>query len=98
MTKMFSYVAIAALLLLPGCSGGLDGEYTDDSGMVTYAFKSGSKVEMTVMGITQEMDYKLEDGKVKLGAPGGPLQVISIDKDGCLEVGGLGGKVCKKKK
>jgi hypothetical protein len=97
MTKMFSYVAIAALLLLPACSGGLDGEYTDDAGIVTYAFKSGGKVEMNSMGITQEMDYKLEDGKVKLGTPGGGTQVASIDKDGCL-VGALTGKMCKKKK
>jgi len=53
-----------------------------------------------VMGMvqTQEMDYKLDEGKVKLGMAGGPQQVMSIDKDGCLEAGGMMGKMCKKKK
>jgi hypothetical protein len=101
MRNLSSYF-VATMLLLAACSRGLDGEYTDESGMFTYSFKSGGKVEITtkVMGMlqTQEMDYKLEEGKVKVGTAGGPQQVMPIDKDGCLEAGGLIGKLCKKKK
>ena len=93
---------VAAILLVAACSKGLDGEYVDDSGMFTFKFKSNGKVEITtkVMGTqqVQEMDYRLEEGKVKLGASGGPQQVMPIDKNGCLEAGGLMGKMCKKKK
>jgi hypothetical protein len=101
MATMHRNIAVAALLLLTACSGGgLDGTYTDTSGIVMYTFKSGGKVEITTtaMGVqqTQETDYKIEEGKLKLGMSGGPQQVIAIDKGGCLDVGGLMGKMCKK--
>ena len=92
---------LAALLLLPACSGDLDGEYTDASGMFTYNFKSNGKVEMTQKDAgrsqTHEMHFRLEAGTVKLGREGGPQQVIPIDKDGCLEAGSPMGRMCKKK-
>jgi len=91
---------VAATLLVTACSSGMEGVYSDKSGMFSYKFKSGGKVELTskVLGVEQtaEMDYKLEDGKVKLGMAGGPMQVISIDKNGCLEAGFMG-KMCRKK-
>lgn len=99
--KQLGRYLVAAALLLPACSRGMEGEYSDDSGMFTYAFKRNGKVEVTqnVLGMSQvsELEYRLEDGKVKLGPPGGPQQVISVDKDGCLNAGGLMGKLCKKK-
>jgi len=91
----------ALALVLAACGGGVSGEYTDESGMFTYNFKSGGKVEVTtnVFGMvqTQEMDYEVEDGKLKLGPKGGPQQVISIDDEGCLNAGFLQGKMCRKK-
>jgi hypothetical protein len=64
-------------------------------------FKSGGKVaaQTKVFGTIQEqeLDYEVEDGKVKIGPSGGPKQVASIDANGCLDVGGLVGKLCKKK-
>ena len=97
-------VALAlAVLVVASCGGAsLSGEYADDSGMFTYNFKPGGKVEITtnVLGTSQtvEMHYELEEGKVKVGTAGGPQQVITIDKEGCLDMGGIVGKLCKKKK
>ena len=93
-------VALAlAVLVVASCGGAsLSGEYADDSGMFTYNFKPGGKVEMTTLGGTVEMHYELEDGKVKVGMAGGPQQVFTIDKEGCLDGGGMMGKLCKKKK
>jgi hypothetical protein len=92
---------VAAVLLLSACSGDLDGEYTDASGMFTYNFKSNGKVEMTQNAYgrsqTHEMHYRLEGGTVRLGREGGPQQVMQIDKDGCLEAGSPMGRMCKKK-
>jgi PBP1b-binding outer membrane lipoprotein LpoB len=90
----------AAALLLVGCSGGPEGEYSDASGAMTYKFKQGGKLEITmnVLGMVQtvETEYRYEEGKVKIGPSGGPQQVISVDKDGCLLAGFFAGKLCKK--
>jgi hypothetical protein len=92
---------VAAILLLAACSGDLDGEYTDESGMFTYNFKSNGLVEMTQKAPgrsqTHQMHYRLEEGVVKLGREGGPQQVIRIEKDGCLDAGSPMGRMCKKK-
>jgi len=97
----FRSAVLATAALLVACSGGVSGEYTDDSGMFTYNFKSGGKVEITtnVFGTSQvqEMDYEFEDGKVKLGPENGPKQILPLDDDGCLDAGGLQGKLCRKK-
>ena len=88
-----------AVLVVTSCGGGsLSGEYSDASGMFTYMFKPGGKVEMATLGGTVEMHYELEDGKVKVGMGGGLQQVFTIDKEGCLDGGGMMGKLCKKKK
>ena len=83
-----------ALLVTVSCGGGPSGEYADSSGLFKYNFKSGGKVEMTSMGGTVELDYAFEDGKVKLG-PEASRQVLSFDKDGCLDAGAFVGKLCK---
>ena len=92
------WLAAAAALLLAGCSGGgPSGVYTDTAGMMTYTFKSNGKVEiaMKAAGLKQtvEMDYRYEEGKVKIG-PAGAMQVVPMDKNGCLD-GGMLGKLCK---
>lgn len=93
--------ALVVALLLAACSGGMQGDYVDNSGMFTYKFKSGGKVEviMVIMGTKEivETDYKLEDGNVKVTGQGGIQQVMPIDKNGCLDAGGIVGKLCKKK-
>jgi len=99
MTRIHRF-AMIAVLLLAGCSDGPEGEYSDSAGAVTYKFKPGGKLEITmkVLGMvnTVETDFKYDDGKVKIGPSAGPQQVIPVDKDGCLQGGPIVGKLCRK--
>lgn len=58
-----------------------------------YNFTSGGKVEQTSLAGTVELDYTFKDSKVMLG-PEGSRQVLSFDKDGCIDVP-LVGRLCK---
>ena len=50
---------------------------------------------MSMMGVETEMEYKVEDGKVKIGSPQGTL-VMAILEDGSIQ-GPMGMKLTKKK-
>lgn len=88
--------AVIFAILLSACGSGLNGTYTDASGIVSYNFKSGGKVAMATMGMETEMDYRVEDGKVKIGSPQGAL-VMTILEDGSIQ-GPMGIKLTKQKK
>lgn len=91
-----SYLLTFLVVATAGCSSGPRGPYTDESGMFTYDFKSGDKVEITtnVMGMKNvaELDYKYEDDKVKIGTEGA-MQVMAVDDKGCIDAGMA--KLCK---
>ena len=89
---MKKWLAAVLAVLLSACSSGLDGTYTD--GMSSYTFKPSGKVSMKTMGVETEMDYKVEDGKVKIGSAQGAL-VMTILEDGSIS--GPMGKLSKKK-
>jgi outer membrane lipopolysaccharide assembly protein LptE/RlpB len=91
---MKKIIAVAITALLSACGSGLDGTYTDQQGISSYTFKSG-KVIVSAMGVGSEMDYKLEDGKVKIISPQGTM-VMNILKDGSIE-GPMGVKLTKQK-
>lgn len=55
--------------------------------------KSGGKAELVFMGSPSEVDYTVEDGKLKLMAAG-QTQLLTITEDGCLDGGGFMGKYC----
>lgn len=93
---MKKYFVIALAVLLSACGSGLDGTYTDETGIASYTFKSGGKVTMATMGIETEMEYKVEDGKVKIGSPQGTL-VMTILEDGAIS-GPMGMKLTKQEK
>lgn len=76
--------AALALLLLSACGSRLDGTYTDPMGISTYTFKSGGKVSVVTMGTEVELDYKVEDNKVKLITPQGALVLTLLD-DGSIQ-------------
>jgi hypothetical protein len=93
---MKKWFIVALVVFLSACSSGLDGTYTDDIGITSYTFKSGGKVAVSTMGIETELDYKVEDGKVKIGSPQGTL-VMTILEDGSIR-GPMGIKLTKRKK
>jgi len=91
---MKTIIALAIAVLLSACGPGLDGTYKDEMGITSYSFKSG-KVIVSAMGVGSEMDYKVEDGKVKITSPQGTM-VMNILKDGAIE-GPMGIKLTKQK-
>lgn len=87
---------LLATVLLAACGGsGLDGTYSDPTGVASYTFEPGGKVEVSVMGATTEMHYEVDGQKVKIGPEGGPAQVMTILKDGSIS-GPMGVKLTKK--
>jgi hypothetical protein len=58
-------------------------------------FTSGEKVEVTAMGVTHEGTYVLDGERVKITISG-DTTIMSIDEHGCLDAGGMIGKLCKK--
>ncbi len=95
---------VALLAGLVACEpSGLRGEYTSRGNPmfdnhVSYDFVSNSMVTITTMGVTQEMPYALEDGRLLLGPPGAARVVLALDADGCFGLPGgelLGVRLCK---
>ncbi|HPF26586.1 MAG TPA: hypothetical protein P5528_06615 [Steroidobacteraceae bacterium] len=75
-------------LLAAGCAPGVSGSYTPASSNAMFqslTFKSGGKVEFTILGATIEGNYEVEDGKVKLTGPEGS-RLLNIDGN-CLDGG-----------
>ena len=85
---------IAACLILSACGQKLDGTYTDEMGITEYNFKSSDKVYVKVMGTETELDYAIEDDKVKITGPQGNM-VFTLNEDGSLQ-GPMGMKLSKK--
>lgn len=82
-----------SVAMLSACGKGLSGTY-GKKGEVTMAFHSNGKVELDILGPTQEATYVVEDGKVKVNGAQGTM-VLRIDDKGCLEGGAMLGKLCK---
>ena len=73
-------VTLMLVLMLTSCGDELSGnKYSDKSGLMTMEFKDG-KVTFGSMGAGIEMDYKVEDSKLKVSAMG-VTQVYEM-KDG----------------
>ena len=90
---MNKWFAVALVALLSACGARLDGTYSD--GFSNYTFKSGGKVAVVSRLGESELDYKVEDGKVKIGLPQGDL-VMTILDDGSIQ-GPMDMKLTKKK-
>jgi len=91
--RKYAWVSTAVALLLTACGGGLSGEYGDkDTTVLT--FKPGGKVELDFVGI-HEGSYRVEDGRVYISF-NGRTEIMPIDSQGCLEGGGMWGKLCKR--
>jgi len=92
------YAGLVGLVaLVAGCGHKLSGTYAGESlAFKELKFISGSKVELTsLMDTTTEATYTVEGDKVKISAAG-QTQVFTLDKNGCLDGGGLIGTFCKR--
>lgn len=85
----------AVALVLTACGSGINGTYSDDSGMVSYQFESGGKMYTKAMGMESELRYSVDGDRVKIEVPGGGNMIMTLNKDGTLK--GPMGMVLKKK-
>ena len=83
MKKLLLVPALAGLMFLAACGAKIDGTYEDAMGVSSYTFKSG-KVVVSTLGFATEMDYKVEDDKVKISSPQGTI-VMDILADGSIQ-------------
>jgi len=87
-------VIISACLFLTACGSPIEGTYSDEMGVTRYTFKDDDKVYMSIMGTETELEYSVEDNKVKIGSPQGNM-VFTLNEDGSLQ-GPMGMKLTKK--
>lgn len=92
LTKLFSSVG----------GGELNGKYSSEndllSGLFEIEFKSGNKADVGgSLSPTIEVDYEVSGKEVKIKNPQGTM-VATITDDGCLDFGGVLGKLCKQTK
>jgi hypothetical protein len=91
-------VLALALLVIGGCSPGLEGTYVPEgfSPVDSITFKSGGIVEITGFGLTRQATYERDGDKIKINIDG-ETTVLTIDSSGCLDSGGPFGRFCRKK-
>lgn len=97
MTRILRPLAWVAPVLLAACGQGVSGRYdASPRGFFEYMeFRSGGKVEVGKFGSVSELTYVVVEGRIKVSG-GGQTQILSVDKDGCLEGGKMMGRYCKK--
>ena len=86
---------LTLVICLAACKG-LSGTYVakGDAFLEKIAFTSKNSVEISTMGVTQSGTFRKDGDKVIISIAG-ESHVFTIDKDGCLDGGGLIGKYCK---
>jgi hypothetical protein len=94
-TKSLIAGAYAMMLTLSACGASLSGRYGTEKDGTDFYFKSGNRVEITVLGSTRVGTYKLEDGKVYVTAAN-ETQAFKFNAKGCIEGGFLFGTLCRK--
>jgi len=95
-TGLKIFMLSVLVMLISACSSGLDGTYTDGSGMVEYQFNTDGKVAMTTLGIETVLDYEIDGDKLKIHSSGNTNLVFTINEDGTL-AGPMGMDLHKKK-
>lgn len=93
--RTLAVCALSAAAVLGGCGSGLSGKFGSEKDGADFDFKSGGKVEITVLGSTRVGTYTLEDGKVYISA-GNETHAFKFDDAGCIDGGFLFGKLCRK--
>lgn len=91
---MRKLMVLAALAALTACGSGLEGTYRDETGMMTYTFKSDGTMYQTVMGTEMEVPYEMDGEKILIGGPEGRMVMTLLD-DGSIQ-GPMGMKLTKR--
>ncbi len=81
-------------IIVSGCGSGLSGKYGTEKDGAAFDFKSGNKVEITVLGSTRVGTYKLEEGKLYITAAN-DTQAFKFNDHGCIDGGFIFGTLCK---
>lgn len=96
-TKLF-FISFASLFIvfISGSGGSLSGTYVGESNSLfdKLVFTSGSKVDIYFNGSEKEGSNEKEGNKVKISTSG-DNQIITIDKNGCLDGRGFMGTYCR---
>jgi hypothetical protein len=88
-------ILLLSVAFLASCGGHLSGTYVNSGGIGgKLHFISGGKVQVEQMGTTIECTYEKNGDQVKL-ISGEKNQILTIDKNGCLDGGEIMGKFCK---
>ena len=94
---------VIAGLFMAACGTKLTGKYSSSStllgsNLLEVEFKSGNKANFSAAGSpAMEMDYEVSGKEVKLKT-GPATMVATLTDDGCLDFGGVLGKLCKQTK
>lgn len=81
-------------LLLAACGSGIEGTYSDPTGMAKYEFESGGKVYFSLLGVKTQQKYEIDGKHIKITTSSGNTQILTRLEDGSLE-GPMGVKLKK---
>lgn len=84
---MKKLMILALVVLLAGCSQGLNGTWSDGMGMVSYHFERDGKVTVEMLGKTQQTRYTRDGDTLKVAVPGADAATVdfTVNKDGSLQ-------------
>jgi hypothetical protein len=88
LASMQASITAGLVLLLTACGSGLSGQYSDNSGIMQYDFKSDGKVYVTTLGIQSAGEYEIDDDKLIIKGNNGNM-VLQIKEDDTL-IGPMG--------
>ena len=83
--RTISLTALVALIaVVPGCSPGVDGDYTGAGGMMTVELHGG-KATVKMQGESKDGDYKVDGDTVTITPKGASPLTLTRASDGSLK-------------
>ncbi|MGH9712232.1 MAG: hypothetical protein ACRD5M_02925 [Candidatus Acidiferrales bacterium] len=85
-------ILMAAILLLgifviAGCGSGVEGTYSNESGLAMLDLKSGGNAVFTALGTTNQCKYKVDRSKIGLACADQKLN-LTVHDDGSITADG----------
>ena len=83
---MFKKLAVVSIFitLLSACESGLDGKYSDKSGLMEYTFEPSGTAYIGMMGVVSEVQYEIDVDKLKIITSDGKNLVMTLNEDGSI--------------